>query len=217
MPEATSAAKKVYQQYAGRKDLTVALIGDYQGYNAVMLQAQDAEGWLRLCEEFGVGKSVDAAALDSTKVSSLMISSINTRDYNSLEDFEAHSDSSIREMVSHIADNNIREAVTQIIDSLTGQNPTPAGKPFSIRIDTCYSVTKRLHYDHGVLVDSSGNQDTVIPTWNRQLMKTTVENGHCGYIIRDDSDALTLWLFFYSTPAEKEQILNHVTQINLQK
>ncbi len=64
MPEATSAAKEVYMQYADRKDLTVAMIGDYQGYNAVMLQAQDAEGWLRLCEEFGVKVNVDAAVLD---------------------------------------------------------------------------------------------------------------------------------------------------------
>ena len=28
MPEATSAAKEVYMQYANRKDLTVAMIGD---------------------------------------------------------------------------------------------------------------------------------------------------------------------------------------------
>ena len=31
LPEATSAAKEVYLQYADRKDLTVALIGNYQG------------------------------------------------------------------------------------------------------------------------------------------------------------------------------------------
>ncbi len=45
LPEATSAAKEVYLQYADRKDLTVALIGNYQGYNAVMLQAQTKEDW----------------------------------------------------------------------------------------------------------------------------------------------------------------------------
>ena len=71
LPETTSAAKEVYLQYADRKDLTVALIGDYCGYNAVMLQAQDASGWLQLCEEFGVQKHVNADALDSSKVSSL--------------------------------------------------------------------------------------------------------------------------------------------------
>ena len=68
LPEATSAAKEVYLQYADRKDLTVALIGDYQGYNAVMLQAQTTEDWLRLCEEFGVKKHVNANELDTTRI-----------------------------------------------------------------------------------------------------------------------------------------------------
>ena len=198
LPEATSAAKEVYLQYADRKDLTVALIGDYQGYNAVMLQAQTREDWLQLCEEFGVRKYVDADALDTTRVSSLTIASVNARDYNSLEDFESHADSNIREMVSQIADRLIREKFP------------PNSQPISIRIDTCYSVTKRMHYDHGVLVDSTGVSDTAIPNWNKQLMKTTIDKGHSGYIIHDNSDALTLWLFFYSNDSEKYQILNTI-------
>jgi hypothetical protein len=198
LPEATSAAKEVYLQYADRKNLTVALIGDYQGYNAVMLQAQTTEDWLQLCEEFGVRKYVDADALDSTRVSSLTVTSVNARDYNSLEDFESNADSNIREMVSHIADRLIRQKFPQ------------NSQPISIRIDTCYSVTKRMHYDHGVLVDSTGVFDTIIPNWNKQLIKTTIDKGHSGYIIHDDSDALTLWLFFYSNDSEKDQILNTI-------
>ncbi|MBR3411918.1 MAG: hypothetical protein IKG81_04430, partial [Bacteroidales bacterium] len=103
MPEATSAAKEVYLQYADRKDLTVALIGNYQGYNAVMLQAQTKADWLQLCEEFGVRGHVDAEALDTSRVSGLTIANFNTGTYNSLEDFEPHSDSVIREAVSHIS------------------------------------------------------------------------------------------------------------------
>ena len=217
LPEATSAAKEVYLQYADRKDLTVALIGNYQGYNAVMLQAQTKEEWLQLCEEFGVRKHMDADALDTSRVSGLTIASVNTAHYNSLEDFESHSDSCIREAVSHISNSIIKEAMAHVFDSLTGLNPTPNSRPISIRIDTCNSVSKRLHYEHGVLVDSAGIPDTAIPAWNKQLMNTTVDNGHSGYIIHNDSDALTLWLFFYTTPAEKEQILNHVIPINTQQ
>ena len=114
LPEATSAAKEVYLQYADRKDLTVALIGNYQGYNAVMLQAQTKEDWLQLCEEFGVRNHVDSEALDTSRVSGLTIASVNTANYNSLEDFEPHSDSVIREAVSHISNSTIREAVTQL-------------------------------------------------------------------------------------------------------
>ena len=207
LPEATSAAKEVYLQYAERKDLTVALIGDYQGYNAVMLQAQTTEDWLRLCEEFGVRKHMDADALDTTKVSSLTIASFNTGNYNNIED-----------VMSHLSDSSIREIVTNIYDSLNGLEPTPYSQPYTIRIDTAYAITKRMHYDHGVLVDSSGVSDTVIPHYlNKRLMNTTIEKGHTGYIIHNDSDALTLWLFFYTTPTEKEQILNHVTSINTQQ
>ena len=200
LPEATSAAKEVYLQYADRKDLTVALIGDYQGYNAVMLQAQTTEDWLRLCEEFGVRKHMDADALDTTKVSSLTIASFNTGNYYNIED-----------VMSHLSDSSIREIVTNIYDSLNGLEPTPYSQPYTIRIDTAYAITKRMHYDHGVLVDSSGVSDTVIPHYlNKRLMNTTIEKGHTGYIIHDDSDALTLWLFFYSNDNEKTQILNTI-------
>ena len=200
LPEATSAAKEVYLQYADRKDLTVALIGDYQGYNAVMLQAQTTEDWLQLCEEFGVKKHVDADELDTTRVSSLTIASFNTRNYNNIED-----------VMSHLPDSCIREIVSHIYDSLNGLEPTPYSQPYSIRIDTAYAITKRMHYDHGVLVDSSGTPDNVVPTYlNNQLMKNTIEKGHTGYIIHDDSNALTLWLFFYSNENEKAQILNTI-------
>ena len=202
LPEATSAAKEVYLQYAGRKDLTVALIGGYQGYNAVMLQAQTTEDWLRLCEEFGVRKHVDADALDTTRVSSLTIASVNTGDYNNIE-----------ETMSHLSNSSIREIVTHIYDSLIELEPAPYSQPYTIRIDTAYAITKRMHYDHGVLVDSSGVPDTVIPEYlNQQLMETTIGKGHTGYIIRDNSDALTLWLFFYSNDSEKTQILNTIQQ-----
>ena len=217
LPEATSAAKDVYLQYADRKELTVALIGNYQGYNAVMLQAQTKEDWLQLREEFGVRNNIDAEALDTSRVSGLTIASVNTANYNSLEDFESHSDSCIQEAVSHISNSIIKEAMSHVFDSLTGLNPTPNSRPIAIRMDTCYHVTKHLHYDHGVLVDSFGIPDTAIPAWNKRLMNTTIDNGHRGYIIHDDSDALTLWLFFYTTPTEKEQILNHVTSINTQQ
>ena len=200
LPEATSAAKEVYLQYADRKDLTVALIGGYQGYNAVMLQAQTTEDWLQLCEEFGVRKHVDAGALDSTRVSSLTITSFNTGNYNNIED-----------ALSHLSDSSVREIVSHIYDSLSGLEPTPYSQPYSIRIDTAYAITKRMHYDHGVLVDSSSVPDTIVPKYlNKQLMNTTIEKGHTGYIIHDDSDALTLWLFFYSNENEKTQILNTI-------
>ena len=190
LPEATSAAKEVYMQYADRKDLTVAMIGDYQGYNAVMLQAQDAEGWLRLCEEFGVGKRVDATALDSTKVSSLTIGKVRSTDGDDLQTLK-----------NMLGDDSV------IIGNILSNAPA------NILIDTSFSIIRSEHWNQGILMDFS----TLTDTGNLQqkevdLMQRAIVHGHSGYIVRDDSDMLTLWIFFYSTEDEKNQILNTTVQ-----
>jgi hypothetical protein len=190
LPEATSAAKDVYMQYADRKDLTVAMIGDYQGYNAVMLQAQDAEGWLRLCEEFGVGKRVDATALDSTKVSSLTIGKVRSTDGDDLQTLK-----------NMLGDDSV------IIGNIL------SNAPVNILIDTSFSIIRSEHWNQGILMDFS----TLTDTGNLQqkevdLMQRAIVHGHSGYIVRDDSDMLTLWIFFYSTEDEKNQILNTTVQ-----
>lgn len=50
----TTAAKEIYKKYALRENLTVALIGEYKGYNAVMLQAHTDEEWEFICKEFDI-------------------------------------------------------------------------------------------------------------------------------------------------------------------
>ena len=206
MPEATSAAKEVYQQYADRKGLTVALIGDYQGYNAVMLQAQDAEGWLRLCEEFGVGKHVDATALDSTKVSSLKSVSFNADTIRFCGNLDSLSlPGSIGEIFKGLLDSLVRSKTSGCI------------------VDTAYSYVHSEHWDNGVLVDSSTNVSghsslgdynfPLAPPIDR-ILRTATEHGNRGYLLHCDSPSLTLWLFFYSTKAELSQIINTITLIH---
>ena len=50
----TTAAKEIYKKYAPRENLTVALLGEYKGYNAVMLQAHTDEEWQFICKEFDI-------------------------------------------------------------------------------------------------------------------------------------------------------------------
>lgn len=201
LPEATSAAKEIYLQYADSKDYTVALIGGYQGYNAVMLQAQNADDWLRLCEDFGVCKDIDASALDSTRVSSLMTVS--------------HSGGVIRNVDSVFAEGD--ELLQRVVDSVM-QDILRSGKMSGrVVIDTVFSSVRREHYENGSLVDSSTIANVVPKCLDNNLLHMARQHGDCGYIIRDDSEALTLWLFFYSNNDEKEQILNHVTSRNLLK
>ena len=204
LPETTSAANEVYQQYADRKDLTVAIIGDYQGYNAVMLQAQDAEGWLRLCEEFGVGKRVDAVALDSTRISSLKSVSFNADTLRFCGNLD-----------SLPLPGSIGEIFADLLDSLV------RSKTSGCIVDTAYSYVHSEHWDNGVLVDSStnvsghpslgGHTFPLAPPTDR-LLRTATERGNCGYLIHCDSPSLTIWLFFYSTKEELTQILNTITQ-----
>lgn len=202
MPEATSAAKEVYQQYADRKDLTVALIGDYQGYNAVMLQAQDAEGWLRLCEEFGVSKSVYASMLDSTTLSSLKTASFAVDTFH----FCGNPD-------TMQFPNSYGEIFAELLDSVLRN-----GAGLALR-DTAYTITRHEKWVNGQLVDAG--RDTVTGDDARQqnlpndhLFRTATEHGHRGYLLHDDSQSLTLWLFFYSTKEELSQIINTITLIH---
>ena len=178
--QSTSAAKEIYKQYAKRNELTVALIGGYQGYNAVMLQAQTREEWLHLCEEFGVQKNVDTTNLDSVKINSLAI--------------------------SHASTDN--EAMLQpLFKEIEKENPH-----ISISVDSCITITSHVHYDHGKRVDSTTEVSTNKPNNNQlRLTQTALQHGNTGYIVYDDSEKLTLWLFFYSNTEEKDQIINNIT------
>ena len=75
------------------------------------------------------------------------------------------------------------------------------------------SFIRSEHWNQGILMDFS----TLTDTGNLQqkevdLMQRAIVHGHSGYIVRDDSDMLTLWIFFYSTEDEKNQILNTTVQ-----
>ena len=202
MPETTTAAAEIYNQYANRKDLTVALIGDYQGYNAVMLRAQNAEGWLWLCEEFGVDKKVDAGALDSTRVTSITTASTTLDSgglYGGCDTLQ-------------LPGNPVGEYFAGMMDSLAGMVASGNIPYGNITMDTAYSVSHRQHWENGTLVSES--LDTMagaaIPPSQGRLLRTAADHDKSGYLVYDDSDALTLWLFFYSTKDEMAQIIDNV-------
>ena len=200
LPETTSAAKEIYMQYANRKDLTVALIGDYQGYNAVMLQAQDAEGWLRLCKEFAVNEHIEVSTLDTNRVSSLKTMS-----------FTADTVSFFGNPDTMQLPGIIGEFFGNLLDSVM-RNETG-----HLLRDTAFAVTRHERWVNGQLVDTGS--DTVIGNEarrqtrpNDRLLNTANDHGNGGYLIHGDSQSLALWLFFYSTPEELTQILNTIAQ-----
>lgn len=188
LPQSTSAAKDIYLQYADHDKLTVALIGDYNGYNAVMLQAQDAEEWLRLCDTFGVRPMVDAHALDSVRVSHLSVGKVETA--------------------------SLPIAVQQQLSQILSTADTAQ---MQIHLDTAYSVVTSVRYDHGVLVDSSVTVHSGAAPGQGNLLPTTLAHGQDGYLVYYDSDQMAIWLFFYSNDVELDQILNHVTLNSTQR
>lgn len=202
LPEATTAAKEIYLKYADRTDLTVALVGGYRGFNAVMFEAPDREAWLQLCNDFGVHHREDAGALDSVRVSSLKTAITRSYTLDSVP--------------------GIGEAFTQVLQDLMAQKvdrrpiDTILCVDTVIRLDTL--ISSSVHYDHGVLIDSivdstirsSGLQSSTADP----LMQTARQHGDSGYLVATDSQLLTLCLFFYSTMEEMAQIINHVTNIH---
>lgn len=63
----TTAAKEIYNKYAPRENLTVALLGEYKGYNAVMLQAHTDEEWQFICKEFDIDPKKKMETTSDTK------------------------------------------------------------------------------------------------------------------------------------------------------
>ena len=63
----TTAAKEIYKKYAPRENLTVALLGEYKGYNAVMLQAHTDEEWQFICKEFDIDPEKKMETTSDTK------------------------------------------------------------------------------------------------------------------------------------------------------
>ena len=195
LPEATTAAKEVYLQYADRKNLTVALIGDYEGYNAVMLQAQTPEDWVQLCKEFCIKNRVVSDVLDSIRVSNMTTYTVDSFNFAGPIDSAGALNFG----------GSIGEFMTDLLDSIVERHKL---------WDTAYSITRQETWKNGVLVDQSS--DTTIgerPPENR-LFELAKQKGNCGYLIFAESEELTLWLFFYSSKEELAQIINNITSIN---
>lgn len=109
LPEATGAAWELYQQYAGRENLTVAFVGDYDNggdtYNAVMLQAETDEAWEELQQEFSVVVPVGAPQEGDT-VSPMMMAAYMA-DSALLQD-SASLDSLVNAIVHNVVPDSLR-------------------------------------------------------------------------------------------------------------
>ena len=193
---AKASAKAVFDQYASRNDLTVALVSDYRiggmSYTAVMLQADDMRAWLRLKQEFDLGEPDDAltmgfdsVGLDKLNIASMTVSSASVDTVG----ISSASADSIAQLIQKMGTRMISGQVT-----ITHGTQTKAGEMVATETDT---VT---------LTDSK------LPSTPVNLMTTAVAAGDKGYVHYADSDNLTLWLFFFKDTDEMLTISKHLIE-----
>ena len=183
LPEATTTAQRLYLQYADRQDLTVALLGEYEGYNAVMLQADDREGWHRLLDEFGVtipvvdekpGMKVSQATVQGARV---------------LNEEEGTGD-----LLASLFDSPVSVSIDSAY-TIHSSAQYDHGRLVASSCDTSYGLPP---------VDTAAAPP---------LLQTALNNGKRGYLCYTDSQHLALWIFFYSDSTSFSHIVNTITNI----
>ena len=210
LPEATAAAKAVYDHYADREGLTVALVGDYRTesgtYTAVMMQADDDSTWQRLLDEldFHYTTATAHAKFDSLPFDPVSVTSLSTG-------ITTMSDS------SRTALDSLPDSLKELILNTLG------GK----QVSGSFTITRSEAYRNDSLVSSTADttygSDTAFmshwkdKTWGdrNSLIHTANANGDRGYIDYCDHDSRTLWLFFFKTQQQMQDILTHVVGTRL--
>lgn len=194
-PEPISAAQQIYKQYADAEGLTVALIGNYVSkgdtINAVMLQAQDSAAWQKLLSDFG--QQQVQAAPSGTKVSSLSITHFNNIDTTRIDTIS----DDINDFFTATA--KLQEFISEL----------PAGSVINKIIDTTIVIE---HLQSGEKVPEISDIIASIDSTaaNRHLMNAVLNGQEKGYIIHTESDEMTLWLFFYSSPDQYKAIMSRI-------
>ena len=183
LPQSTSAAAEIYNLYAQREDLTVALIGNYHigdnNFNAVMLQANDESQWDSLFRELRLPQNINPKE-EANKTNAMVIR------------VEADSNTLAHASGSSLGA-KLMQQIGQIVDSLHLEegNETEASASDGDPTSQDYTLEE---------FDSTKCNPLLIASRNY---------GKTGYIILADIENFTLWLFFYSTEEELFSIIDY--------
>lgn len=222
-PEPHSAAQQIYQQYANVEGLTVALIENYatkgDTINAVMIQAQSPDAWQRLLSDFS-GYQFQSPA-PNTKTSYLTVARINadTLHGDTLRgDINEFLNTKLQEMVT---EELLNEKLQKFMPDMTNQDSLLVNALKSVQthfdtnivhFDTSFAVINSQKWVNGQKVsDSTTTADpAAIIQHYRRLIDATLDGQESGYIVHAESDEMTLWLFFYSSQAQHDAILDRI-------
>lgn len=202
LPESTSAAKKMYEKYSDRQDLTVAMIGNYSKggdtYDALMLQALTDEAWDSLMVEFGIDPRDGFDQI--TSLTSARLTSAG--DIDNLKDLaDAIVDSIMGQIHGEVQCHKTYINKTYEDGVLVEDESTEEDENFTL--DTVIDGSLKNGLLSGILNSLGMHIDT-------DLVDAAIEEGMTGYVIHLESRDRTIWLFFYDSQEGYDAIMQHV-------
>ena len=238
-----NAALNLYNQYAINDDLTVAYLGDFnlkgKKIDAVMLQANDEEGWLRVRQDFGLvaesdscEKAIDLSVCpESEKVVSVGIGietdfltvmgldSLTTRDQITEEHIKLFSENIAMQLRDILSNFESSDSLMPAAAIIVGDGPV-AYDGENLSYDNYISVVAdaiatSIIEEYFTTRDSIMNSDAdeayqKAMAEGDNMMTNAKMHGHNGYITATDHANRTLWLFFYDDQEECNNILTHI-------
>ena len=227
LPTSGNAALDLYYRYADNENLTVAYLGDFSlsgnKIDALMIQVNLEEDWSQLMQEFGMHSGQDSlrVANDSdfsalpenqkpvsvgVEISADFVSELGL---DTITDLSQVDDERFNRMTEIIA-NHIREIVNNfpVPDStlpsdaaMVGDTPVEFGDDTEIDKD---------EYINTLAVAVASNLLNEVLMKNENASLDAYNYGHKGYVSVADENKRTIWLFFYDSLEECNNILTHI-------
>ena len=206
--ESGNAALDLYYQYANRENLTVAFLGDFplEGckIDALMIQANDEEDWEQLKDEFGMHSEADSLGDSSPNLEAEKNVSVGLEiDANFVSELGLDAITDLGQV-----DEERFNRLTQII----------ADKMREVVNATVADDSPVVFGDKSMSLDEYLN--TLALTVANDLLNEVVEKNKAarqndnstrrGYVSAADNNNRTIWLFFYNSQEECNNILTHI-------
>lgn len=216
--ESGNAALDLYYQYADRENLTVAYLGDFalEGckIDALMIQANDEEDWEQLKSEFGMQSEADSLRESSAspegekKVSvglEIDANFVSELGLDTITDLGQVDEERFNRMTQIIAD-KMREVVNATV---ADDSPVIIGdKSMSLDeyLNTLAVAVANDLLNEVVEKNKAARQNDTLDSSNMEAGNSTRR----GYVSAADNNNRTIWLFFYNSQEECNNILTHV-------
>lgn len=238
-----NAALELYCKYADDDNLTVAYLGDFnlkgKKIDAVMLQANDENDWLRLRQDFGLviendscEKAIDLSVCpESEKVVSVGVGietdfltvmgldSLTTREQITEEHIKLFSENIAMQLRDILSNFESSDSLMPAAAIIVGDGPV-AYDGENLSYDNYISVVADA-IATSIIEEYFTTRDSIMNSDAEEAYQKAIEegdnmmtnakmHGHSGYITATDHANRTLWLFFYDDQEECNNILTHI-------